>query len=151
MNKITEIKQKQQDGSYKNFNISADAIVGLKNPDWNQNDSTAADYIKNRTHYIDGYKKVELINASDISWDNRNNYDNYDNYIPQNFNYIPNVGDTVYIDFNNSGIQEEHTVKSSSGPAGEVRYCGNLFLANEGNTDTGEDFLIVLYDGREGI
>ena len=150
MSKITEIKQKQQDGSYKSFNISADTIVGLKNADWNQNDSTAADYIKNRTHYIDGYKKVELINASDISW-NRNNYDNYDSYIPQNFNYIPNVGDIVYIDFNNSGIQEEHTVKSDSGPAGEVRYCGNLFLENESNTDTGEDFLIVLYDGREHI
>ena len=54
MSKITEIKQKQQDGSYKSFNISADAIVGLKNADWNQNDSTAADYIKNRTHYING-------------------------------------------------------------------------------------------------
>ena len=24
----------------------------IKQPDWNQNDETAADYVKNRTHYI---------------------------------------------------------------------------------------------------
>ena len=64
MSKITEIKQKQQDGSYKSFNISADTIVGLKNADWNQNDSTAADYIKNRTHYINGEEYVTLVNKT---------------------------------------------------------------------------------------
>ena len=80
MSKITEIKQKQQDGSYKSFNISADAIVGLKNADWNQNDSTAADYIKNRTNYINGEENnLVLFNSelftSDFYW-NENHYCN---------------------------------------------------------------------------
>ena len=138
MSKITEIKQKQQDGSYKSFNISADAIVGLKNPDWNQNDSTAADYIKNRTHYINGEEDVTLLNKTLTDWNESSNHSPF-----LRFNNIINLkaGDVVYIDFNNSGIKNEYILKEKNG----IPYYGNLSLIGGEEENTGEDFCIVFF------
>lgn len=37
-------------------------------PDWNQNDKSASDYIKNRTHYIEDEKKVNVIPETTVGW-----------------------------------------------------------------------------------
>lgn len=138
MSKITEIKQKQQDGSYKSFNISADAIVGLKNPDWNQNDNTAADYIKNRTHYIDGEEDVTLLNKTLTDWNESSN-SSPSLYFNNTINL--KAGDIVYIDFNNSGVKNEYILKEKNG----IPYYGNLSLINGEEENTGEDFCIVFF------
>ena len=144
MSKITEIKQKQQDGSYKSFNISADTIVGLKNADWNQNDSTAADYIKNRTHYINGEEYITLVNktlgASD--WKNEGTSGKSVSY---NLNLDTlmdlEIGDIVYIDFNNSGTETGYTIKIDT--KGNY-FCGNGNLEDNNMENSGEDFCIIL-------
>jgi hypothetical protein len=40
-------------GIRADIKANADAIAAIPQADWNQNDSTAADFIKNRTHYAD--------------------------------------------------------------------------------------------------
>lgn len=144
MSKITEIKQKQQDGSYKSFNISADTIVGLKNADWNQNDSTAADYIKNRTHYINGEEYITLVNktlgASD--WKNEGTSVKSVSY-NLNFDTLMDlkIGDIIYIDFNNSGTETGYAIKIDT--KGNY-FCGNGNLEDNNMENSGEDFCIIL-------
>lgn len=144
MSKITEIKQKQQDGSYKSFNISADTIVGLKNADWNQNDSTAADYIKNRTHYINGEEYITLVNktlgASD--WKNEGTSSKSVSY-NLNFDTLMDlkIGDIIYIDFNNSGTETGYAIKIDT--KGNY-FCGNGNLEDNNMENSGEDFCIIL-------
>ena len=144
MNKITEIKQKQQDGSYKSFNISADTIVGLKNADWNQNDSTAADYIKNRTHYINGEEYITLVNktlgASD--WKNESTSVKSVSYNLNLDTFMDlEIGDIVYIDFNNSGTETGYAIKIDT--KGNY-FCGNGNLEDNNMENSGEDFCIIL-------
>lgn len=144
MSKITEIKQKQQDGSYKSFNISADTIVGLKNADWNQNDSTAADYIKNRTHYINGEEYITLVNktlgASD--WKNEGAGGKSVSYNLSLDTFMDlKIGDIVYIDFNNSGTETGYTIKIDT--KGNY-FCGNGNLEDNNMENSGEDFCIIL-------
>lgn len=144
MSKITEIKQKQQDGSYKSFNISADTIVGLKNADWNQNDSTAADYIKNRTHYINGEEYITLVNktlgASD--WKNESTSVKSVSYNLNLDTFMDlEIGDIVYIDFNNSGTETGYAIKIDT--KGNY-FCGNGNLEDNNMENSGEDFCIIL-------
>lgn len=144
MSKITEIKQKQQDGSYKSFNISADTIVGLKNADWNQNDSTAADYIKNRTHYVDGEEYITLVNktlgASD--WKNESTSVKSVSYNLNLDTFMDlEIGDIVYIDFNNSGTETGYAIKVDT--KGNY-FCGNGNLEDNNMENSGEDFCIIL-------
>ena len=144
MSKITEIKQKQQDGSYKSFNISADAIVGLKNADWNQNDSTATDYIKNRTHYINGEEYITLVNktlgASD--WKNESTSVKSVSYNLNLDTFMDlEIGDIIYIDFNNSGTETGYAIKIDT--KGNY-FCGNGNLEDNNMENSGEDFCIIL-------
>ena len=148
MSKITEIKQKQQDGSYKSFNISADTIVGLKNPDWNQNDDTAADYIKNRTHYIDGEENVTLVDKTleEDDWNDGITFDLLE--FNQSTPIKLTAGYPVYIDFNNSGTKTEYIIKAYQGQL----YCGNPSLAfpyDDIEEDTGEDFGVRFFEKGE--
>lgn len=144
MSKITEIKQKQQDGSYKSFNISADTIVGLKNADWNQNDSAAADYIKNRTHYINGEEYITLVNktlgASD--WKNESTSVKSVSYNLNLDTFMDlKIGDIIYIDFNNSGTETGYAIKIDT--KGNY-FCGNGNLEDNNMENSGEDFCIIL-------
>lgn len=144
MSKITEIKQKQQDGSYKSFNISADTIVGLKNADWNQNDSTATDYIKNRTHYINGEEYITLVNktlgASD--WKNESTSVKSVSYNLNLDTFMDlEIGDIIYIDFNNSGTETGYAIKIDT--KGNY-FCGNGNLEDNNMENSGEDFCIIL-------
>ena len=57
--------------------LKFDAIVDAK-ADWNQNDSSAIDYIKNRTHY-----KIDTREFLDIQWDGDvNNCISYETFAP---------------------------------------------------------------------
>ena len=58
--------------SYTDQHIGAlsEEIANLPQPDWNQNDDTQLDYIKNRTHYkeIIHQEKVDLLPATEIDF-----------------------------------------------------------------------------------
>ena len=83
---------------------------GGAKPDWNQNDSTAADYVKNRTHYEESSYTDYVLNA--------------DGTQITGFS-MPEVGETVTVKIN--GVESAETVKNgTSGPLGNYTYIGTI-------------------------
>lgn len=81
---------------------------GGAKPDWNQNDSTAADYVKNRTHYEESSYTDYVLNM--------------DGTEIVGFS-IPEVGGTITVKIN--GVESTETVKKgTSGPLGNYTYIG---------------------------
>ena len=111
-------------------------------PDWNQNDENAADYVKNRPFYTGDSKETVLVEESTVSL-----VDTGHGYYGAQFrsNFEATVGETykVYWD----GAAYECTcVKFNNEPA-----IGNLSIAG-GGSDTGEPFLIGIFNvGRIDI
>ena len=82
----------------------------LIQPDWNQNDETAADYVKNRTHYEESVYIDYVLNESGTDIVGLS---------------IPEVGETITVKIN--GVESTETVKKSrSGALGDYRYIGNI-------------------------
>lgn len=116
------------------------ASGGGAQPDWNQNDSTAADYVKNRPFYTGDPVETVLIEESTVSFaDTGSGY--YQARFPSNFEAT--VGETykVYWD----GASYECTCIAFS----REIVIGNLSIAGAGS-DTGEPFVMMVYNG-EGI
>lgn len=83
---------------------------GGAQPDWNQNDSTAADYVKNRTHYEESIYADYVLNT--------------DGTEITGFS-MPNIGETITVKIN--GVESAETVKNgTSGPLGNYTYIGNI-------------------------
>lgn len=79
-------------------------------PDWNQNDSTQPDYVKNRTHYEESPYTDYVLNT--------------DGTEIVGFS-IPEVGETVTVKIN--GVESAETVKKgTSGPLGNYTYIGTI-------------------------
>ena len=79
--------------------------------DWNQNDSTAADYVKNRTHYEESIYKDYVLNM----------------YGTEITGLLPEVGETMTVIIN--GVESSDTVKETTGsPGGGIsyKYIGNI-------------------------
>ena len=109
-------------------------------PDWNQNDSTSADYVKNRPFYTGNPVETVLVEESTVSFaDTGHGY--YGARFPSNFEAT--VGETykVYWD----GASYECTCIAS----GHDIVIGNLSIVGFGS-DTGEPFVMMVYKG-EGI
>ena len=147
----TEIiyKNTAADGSWVGFKIGANSspqdcgpIAGNFNvqPDWNQNDSTASDYVKNRPFYTGDPVETEvLVEESAVTFEDLEGM--YSAQVPSTFEAT--VGETykVYWD----GAAYECTCVDVRGlPA-----IGNLSIMGAGS-DTGEPFLMVVANG-EGI
>ena len=78
--------------------------------DWNQNDSTAADYVKNRTHYEESIYTDYVLNAGGTQITGFS---------------MPEVGETVTVKIN--GVESAETVKTgTSGPIGNYTYIGTI-------------------------
>ena len=79
--------------------------------DWNQNDSTAADYVKNRTHYEESAYVDYVLNMHDT--------------VIVGFS-MPEVGETITVKIN--GVESVETVKEAeSSMAGiSYKYIGNI-------------------------
>ncbi len=83
---------------------------GGAQPDWNQNDSTAADYVKNRTHYEESTYTDYVLNTNGTEITGFS---------------MPEVGETVTVKIN--GVESAETVKKgTSGPIGNYTYIGNI-------------------------
>ena len=101
-------------------------------PDWNQNDSTSADYVKNRTHYeestyVDYVLNMEGTDIVGLS--------------------APEVGETMTVKIN--GVESAETVKEaeSSILGTSYKYIGNIDIDSLVNGGTGWCFLVGQGEG----
>ena len=110
---------------------------GGAQPDWNQNDSTAADYVKNRPFYTGAPVETVLVEESTVSF--AANHGVYMGQLESTFSAT--VGETykVYWD---GAVYESACVNFSAGTA-----IGNLSLGGEGS-DTGEPFVMNVEKGQ---
>ena len=113
----------------------------LVQPDWNQNDSTAADFVKNRPFYTDNSVETVLVEESTATFTENNGL--YMVEFPSTFE--PTVGDTYKVSWD--GTVYECTCVSVSEI--DLLLIGNLSIVGAGS-DTGEPFLVSVANG-EGI
>ena len=103
-------------------------------PDWNQNDSTAADYVKNRTHYEEKEYVDYVLNLSGT------------NIVGFS---MPEVGETTTVKIN--GVESVETVKEAkSSLMGGIsyKYIGNTDYDSLHNGGTG--WCVLELPGQEG-
>ena len=110
----------------------ADAPV----PDWNQNDSTAVDYVKNRPFYTGGPVETVLIEESTVAFTENSGL--YIAQFPSTFEAT--VGETYKVSWD--GTVYECVCAYYNG----FNAIGNLSITNAGS-DTGEPFVIGIEDG----
>ena len=122
-------------------NTVANGGGGGSTPDWNQNDETQSDYIKNRTHYttepqLVPFKNI-IINLDTDSTDS-NNQSYYiwgglsSDYLVANKEYKVDYNGTIY------------TCVTKQDPGSSYYYCiGNAYLDDDDEENTGEPFLIT--------
>ena len=113
----------------------ADGKDGVQ-PDWNQNDDTAQDYVKNRPFYTDVVETV-LVEESTISFVEHNGL--YMTDFPSTLEVT--VGETYKVSWD--GTAYECTCVSIKG----YLCIGNLSFINAGS-DTGEPFIMNVFNGQ---
>lgn len=111
-------------------------------PDWNQNDESASDYVRNRTHYTeDGM--VEILPECQPEWDD------VEGSFVNSLTTIPTAGNTYTIKWN--GVEYECVAQDISIMApGAVLFGNGTAMDIPGAVDNGEPFVIVAAD-TEGM
>lgn len=110
---------------------------GGAQPDWNQNDSTATDYVKNRPFYTGDPVETVLVEESAVSFSGSGGM--YSAQIQSNFEAT--VGETYKVTWDGAAYECVCV---------DVRnylFIGNLSIAGVGS-DTGEPFLMGINNGR---
>ena len=121
------------------LNATKDTVNNLPQPDWNQNDETAADYVKNRPFYTSAPVETVLVEESTVTFADTG-YGFYAAEFPSTFEAT--VGETYKVYWDGAAYKCT-CVKFNNGQA-----IGNLSVAGAGS-DTGEPFLIgIVNDGR---
>ena len=114
----------------------ADGKDGMQ-PDWNQNDDTQPDYVKNRPFYMGDPVEAVLVEESTVSFVEHNGL--YMTEFPSMFEAT--VGETYKVSWD--GTAYECTC---------VDIQGNLCIGNPSilgkGSDTGEPFIMVIYNGQ---
>ena len=111
---------------------------GGSQADWNQNDATASDYIKNRPFYTGDSAETVLVEESTVTFADAGN-GMYIGHLESTFS--PTVGETYKVSWD--GTVYESTCVDSSG----MTIIGNLSLASAGS-DTGEPFIMIVNNGQ---
>ena len=106
-------------------------------PDWNQNNSTAADYIKNRPFYTGDPVETVLVEESTVSFAETSGL--YMGRIQSNFEAT--VGEVYKVSWD--GTVYECTCVDLGGPS-----IGNLSIIGD-SPDTGEPFVMMIINGAE--
>ena len=101
--------------------------------DWNQNDSTAADYIKNRPFYTGDPVETVLVEENTLSFAATDGV--YMGELGSTF--VPTVGETYKVSWDGT------TYESTCVNFNRLQVIGNLSIAGAGS-DTGEPFLIAV-------
>ena len=110
---------------------------GGAQPDWNQNDSTAADYVKNRPFYTGDLVETVLVEESTVSFAAADGV--YMGELESTF--VPTVGETYKVSWDGT------TYESTCVIFNKLQVIGNLSIMG-GGSDTGEPFLIVVGNGK---
>ena len=110
--------------------------IGVQS-DWNQNNETAADYIKNRPFYTGDTVETVFVEESTVSFSESGGM--YSAQIQSNFEAT--VGETYKVSWD--GTVYECTCVDFNG----IPFLGNLSIAI-GGSDTGEPFLMGVSNGR---
>ena len=113
--------------------------VGVQ-PDWNQNDETAADYVKNRPFYTGNPVETVLVEESTVSFSESRNGKYRGEFLST---FSATVGETYKVSWDGT-VYECTCVDFHNIPA-----IGNLSIAGAGS-DTGEPFIMGILNG-EGI
>lgn len=111
--------------------------VGVQS-DWNQNDNTQPDYVKNRPFYTGDPVETVLVEENTASFTESGSW--YMAEFPSTF--AATVGETYSVSWD--GTVYECTCVSFN----NVPVIGNLSVAGAGS-DTGEPFLMVVYNGTK--
>ena len=107
-----------------------------KQPDWNQNDETAPDYVKNRPFYTGDSVETALVEESTASFIERNGL-----YIAEFLStFEATVGETYKVSWD--GTIYECICVDVDGPL-----IGNLSITGA-DTNTGEPFLMSVFNGQ---
>ena len=111
-------------------------IGKIKQPDWNQNDETAPDYVKNRPFYTGNPVETVLVEESTVSFAEDSGL-----YMAQiQSSFEATVGETYKVSWD--GVAYECTCVSFNGE----HAIGNLSIVSAGS-DTGEPFIIGIRNG----
>ena len=105
-------------------------------PDWNQNDSTAADYVKNRPFYTGDPVETVLVEESTVPF--KDDGGKYSGQLESTFSAT--VGETYKVSWD--GTTYECACVDFSGVTG----IGNLSIMGVGS-DTGEPFIMAVNNG----
>ena len=129
----TEITKKENSPVDSNGLIKEDIVGGGSSvqPDWNQNDSTQPDYVKNRPFYTGDPVETVLVEESTVEFVENNGL--YMAGLPSTF--APTVGETYKVSWDGT------VYECTSEIFGDILAIGNLSIPGLG-TDTGEPFLI---------
>ena len=107
-------------------------------PDWNQNDSMAVDYVKNRPFYTGDPVETVLVEESTVSFE-----DDGGVYVGQlESTFSPTVGETYKVSWDGT------TYESTCVNFNDLSVIGNLSIVSAGS-DTGEPFVMIVYNGEE--
>ena len=112
--------------------------IGAGQPDWNQNDSTQPDYVKNRPFYTGNPVETVLVEESTVTFDKNGGL--YMAKFPSTFEAT--VGETYKVSWDGT-TYECACVDFNNAPV-----IGNLSIVGEGS-DTGEPFIMGILNGKE--
>ena len=111
-------------------------------PDWNQNDKTAPDYVKNRPFYTGNLVETVLVEESTVSFADIGN-GSYGAQVQSTF--VATVGETYKVYWGGSAYECTCVAVIES----PLLFIGNLSIMGMG-PDTGEPFIIGVFNG-DGI
>ena len=109
--------------------------------DWSQNDQTATDYVKNRTHWVDQVREM-ITDVTTIEGESPIAYD-YENGLKTDYN-----GKSFTITWD--GVDYDCAVNVKYGMS-SYYYCGNGSLYSSSLSDTGEPFCFYISKGAPKI
>ena len=114
-------------------------IDSLPQADWNQNDSTAKDYVKNRTHYISRESRV-VVPEQEVTTavQDKFNIAVLNNADLDAIKTLYDSKDDTTFDVVFDGTS--YSCKWLEQGGNRIPFFGNLAIAQEGSTDTGEPF-----------
>ena len=133
----------------KSFSLDVNGVLSVSGgggaqPDWNQNDSTAADYVKNRPFYTGDPVETVLVEESTVSFAAENGIS-----IGQlESTFVPTVGETYKVSWDGT------TYESTCVNFNDLSVIGNLSIMGAGSdmgagSNTGEPFVMIVYNGEE--
>ena len=124
----------------KSFSLDENGVLSVSGggvqSNYNQNDSTAADYIKNRPFYTGDPVETVLVEESTVSFAAAGGV-----YMGQlESTFVPTVGETYKVSWDGT------TYESTCVNFVRLQVIGNLSIMGEGS-DTGEPFLMLTNNG----